>query len=86
MKDRIKKQIEELTLDFWHFASLNRTYAVGNVYEEIEDLKAELSMIEGIERAAFIKGLLAGLANAGNSKTLQESYEYRLKEYDAGNK
>jgi hypothetical protein len=64
IKIRIEQQIQELTKIFWRIACIAHTGQVQglrlpSIYDEIQDLKADLAMLEEYGREEFIKGVNA---------------------------
>jgi hypothetical protein len=65
IKEQTEKRIQELTVEFWHIPnqvnhkSTNGRLLLRNIYDEIQELKADLAMLEEYGREEFIKGVNA---------------------------
>jgi hypothetical protein len=59
IKSGIERKIEELTYSFWHNAKYTWTHPLlPQYYDEIQQLKQDLEMVVGIEKAAFMYAMI----------------------------
>lgn len=58
LKKITEEKIQDLTFSFWHSARF-KFGGLPAIYEEIQQLKQDLEMIIGIEKAAFMYAMIS---------------------------